>query len=536
MFTSRARTGLAGALTAALCLPIALVGPADAAAGGSRGPALAPKVHFTMAADGSSGLTVGGAEIPNIDSVKKTIRTYYNATPSGIADKVSSPYISELTAIEAKTLASLPKVDPAAKKALVFDADDTTLWNYDFEDSVIHFNFDVAKNSDWVNRELFPAVPGMPAFVAAVQAKGYSIFGITGRGEAQEDHTVSNLINDGFTAFNNDNFYTKPAVIPDYLSSFCIATAGKCNTVEYKAGTRAHIESQGYDIVLNVGDQWSDLQGGYADKALKLPNPTYYLPSPNLPGVSEPALAPRTEFTMAPDGSSGKTVGGAGIPNIDSVKSTIRAYYGATSAGIANKSTSPYISELAGIEADNTSRLVNQCKRLVRKGGRPAIVFDADDTTLWTYDMEDGAMRFNFDPTLQNTWVTNGLFLATPGMPALVNAVGAAGCTVFGLTGRNDGQKAATLANLAAVGYTAFTPENYYTKWISGSTPPAYVDPNLDGNPATYSTIDYKASTRAHIESQGYDIVANFGDQYSDLIGGSADRSVKLPNPTYYLP
>jgi predicted secreted acid phosphatase len=230
------------------------------------------------------------------------------------------------------------------------------------------------------------------------------------------------------------------------------------------------------------------------------------------------------------------TVGGAGIPNIDSVKSTIRAYYGATSAGIANKSTSPYISELAGIEADNTSRLVNQCKRLVRKGGRPAIVFDADDTTLWTYDMEDGAMRFNFDPTLQNTWVTNGLFLATPGMPALVNAVGAAGCTVFGLTGRNDGQKAATLANLAAVGYTAFTPENYYTKWISGSTPPAYVDPNLDGNPATYSTIDYKASTRAHIESQGYDIVANFGDQYSDLIGGSADRSVKLPNPTYYLP
>ena len=45
--------------------------------------------------------------------------------------------------------------------------------------------------------------------------------------------------------------------------------------------------------------------------------------------------------------------------------------------------------------------------------------------------------------------------------------------------------------------------------------------------------------TRAHIESPSggrYDIVANFGDQYSDLIGGHADRTVKLPNPTYYLP
>ena len=36
--------------------------------------------------------------------------------------------------------------------------------------------------------------------------------------------------------------------------------------------------------------------------------------------------------------------------------------------------------------------------------------------------------------------------------------------------------------------------------------------------------------------SAGTTIVANFGDQFSDLIGGYADRTVKLPNPTYYLP
>ncbi len=42
--------------------------------------------------------------------------------------------------------------------------------------------------------------------------------------------------------------------------------------------------------------------------------------------------------------------------------------------------------------------------------------------------------------------------------------------------------------------------------------------------------------TRAHIESLGYDIVANFGDQFSDLNGGFADETFKIPNPMYFLP
>jgi hypothetical protein len=29
---------------------------------------------------------------------------------------------------------------------------------------------------------------------------------------------------------------------------------------------------------------------------------------------------------------------------------------------------------------------------------------------------------------------------------------------------------------------------------------------------------------------------SNFGDQFNDQIGGSADRAITLPNPTYCLP
>ena len=43
---------------------------------------LAPRTHFTMKDDGSSGATQGGEGIPNIDSVKKTIYSYYG-DPSG---------------------------------------------------------------------------------------------------------------------------------------------------------------------------------------------------------------------------------------------------------------------------------------------------------------------------------------------------------------------------------------------------------------------------------------------------------------------
>jgi hypothetical protein len=80
------------------------------------------------------------------------------------------------------------------------------------------------------------------------------------------------------TAGPEDGLYTKPALAsyPAYLTSACGGDA--CTTIEYKSATRKHIESLGYDIVANFGDQYSDLKGGYADRTFKLPNPNYFLP------------------------------------------------------------------------------------------------------------------------------------------------------------------------------------------------------------------------------------------------------------------
>ena len=66
---------------------------------------------------------------------------------------------------------------------------------------------------------------------------------------------------------------------PDFCGPYIHAVpAVSCPTIQYKSGTRAYIESQGYDIVGDFGDQFSDLLGGYAEKTFKMPNPNYYLP------------------------------------------------------------------------------------------------------------------------------------------------------------------------------------------------------------------------------------------------------------------
>jgi predicted secreted acid phosphatase len=536
----------AGATTIALAVGSVLIGSASAQAWapdphhGSHDSTLTPQTHFTMQPDGSSGATVGGENIPNIDIVKKTIATYYGDPGTGIANKTASPYITEMNRIVSRMTAQLPSLYAAAAAtgktpAIVLDTDDTMLMTYDFEVAEMHFNFDPAKNNADVLNEVFPATPAMVAFENAAIAQGFQVIGITGRSAAQQAASIENVTNVGYTGFTTANYFTKWAAgaQPSYIT----CAAASCTTVEYKAGTRAHLEATGYDIALNVGDQWSDLQGGSSDHVVKLPNPTYYLPSPDLPGMSEPQLAPRTHFTMAADGSSGATQGGEGIPNIDSVKKTIATYYGDPGTGISNKVDSPYIREMKKLALREGAITAAECFVAKKLHQNPAVILDADDTNLWTYDMEVGAMHFNYDPVLQNEWVQDQKFPATPYMVELEKAVQKAGCTVIGLTGRNDDQKAATLGNLAAVGYTGFTAANYYTKWtgVGASQQPSYIHCAA----AKCTTIEYKSQTRAHVQSAAgghYRIVANFGDQFSDLIGGSALHDVKLPNPTYYLP
>ncbi len=242
------------------------------------------------------------------------------------------------------------------------------------------------------------------------------------------------------------------------------------------------------------------------------------------------------------------------IQNLDQVKTAIKAYYGdtlTTTPDPVNAATmlhqmSPtgaYAQQTEGIAAKAEGFLARKAHHFARvhgkhhgHSGKPAVLFDVDDTTLNTFSYEIYS-SFVYNPTTNAAFVNAGsksVFPAVPGMTDLEAKAIADGYQVFFLTGRSKiatpDQTPGTLANLQDAGYTV-DPTHLYLKDATGAT-----EPWLSSCAPTCTTTQYKSLTRQHIESLGFDIVANFGDQFSDLNGGFADRTFKMPNPMYFLP
>ena len=251
------------------------------------------------------------------------------------------------------------------------------------------------------------------------------------------------------------------------------------------------------------------------------------------------------------------------VTNIDILRQQLKNYYGAPTARTGSTGT---WADPLNLE----SNYANETRSVAKDGGNwlaarsntehKAIVLDVDDTTLTTWNYELFS-NWDFNPSTNGTFVTEERFPATPGMVEMVNQAAELGYAVFFLTGRPQSQFDATLGNLTgsdAIGVNAGYPTpttidvngslpggtqpGLFTKPPIGSYPP-YLDqaefcgPSIHATPAvSCPTIQYKSGVRAYIESQGYEIVGNFGDQFSDLIGGFADKTFKMPNPNYYLP
>lgn len=246
-------------------------------------------------------------QVTNIDVLRQQLRNYYGDPLGTGTFGADSNYAKEAASVAragsrylAERARDHGRSDEHGRddarhqrgtKAIVLDVDDTSLttWNYEVASN---WAFNPVTNGEYVTSQRFPATPGMVAMAQAAAKEGYAVFFLTGRGSAQEAATLGNLTSDGVgvdagfpapTTLSNgeDGLFTKPdvAAYPDYLKAACASDpGGKCTTIHYKSATRAHIESLGYDIVANFGDQYSDLKGGYADRTFKLPNPNYYLP------------------------------------------------------------------------------------------------------------------------------------------------------------------------------------------------------------------------------------------------------------------
>lgn len=149
------------------------------------------------------------------------------------------------------------------KLAIVFDIDETSLSNYRILLS-LDFGFDKHLLIPELEKADDPAIrPTLKLFKFAKE-NGVSVFFITGRSEELRIITEANLVKAGYTKWVK--LFLKPS---DYKQE---------SVIPYKSSARKSIEGDGYDIVVNIGDQWSDLAGGFSERVFKMPNPYYYVP------------------------------------------------------------------------------------------------------------------------------------------------------------------------------------------------------------------------------------------------------------------
>ena len=159
---------------------------------------------------------------------------------------------------------------------------------------------------------------------------------------------------------------------------------------------------------------------------------------------------------------------------------------------------------------------------------KPAIVLDIDETSLSNWPQIqandfgtrlDGPCNLPKGPCGIISWQMTAKGEAIAPTLALFNAAKAKGIAIFLITGRDESVRSATETNLHMVGYDGWTE---MVMRPSGT--------------ATKSAADYKAPERAKIAAKGFTIIANIGDQPSDLSGGYAERTFLLPDPFYRIP
>lgn len=152
------------------------------------------------------------------------------------------------------------KENPEAKgMAVVADIDETVLDNREYFETA--GTFDWSKFVTWVEQSKAPSLKPTAEFLDWARKKGFAIFFVTGRPESLRAATIRNMVRNGIAY---DGLYLRPE--KDSRSA-----------IEVKSAIRKQIEDMGFKIVVNIGDQVSDLVGGYAVDCEKLPNKIYFV-------------------------------------------------------------------------------------------------------------------------------------------------------------------------------------------------------------------------------------------------------------------
>jgi hypothetical protein len=221
-------------------------------------------------------------------------------------------------------------------------------------------------------------------------------------------------------------------------------------------------------------------------------------------------LAPREPNIPTADGAIAKGF------NIDTYKRQLTKYH----------DDGGYVKDIAAVMKDATDHVLGRAREV----RWPAVVLDIDETSLSNWDnikaddygfIEGGACSLQAKMACGfNDWIDKAIAPAIGPTLDFFNAIRAENIAVFFITGRREKQRQATLWNLDRAGFKS---------WARVATRP---------DEQHGSVVSFKSGERDKILAERYIILANIGDQDSDL--EPKDESYgcpfKLPNPFYFIP
>jgi predicted secreted acid phosphatase len=192
--------------------------------------------------------------------------------------------------------------------------------------------------------------------------------------------------------------------------------------------------------------------------------------------------------------------------NLSTAKESVTLYIG----------SGEYGREVAKVAVSANKYLAKRVARPLKAGEKRAIVFDIDETTL-TNLSHIMAQDYGYVPAVWRRWIGEGQARSIVPVQQVYDLAVQNNVAVFFITGRKVSEGPATEKNLREVGYGTWT-KIYFT-------PDEYQG----------SARFFKVGIRRQLVNEGYTIIANIGDQQSDLAGGLAERTFKLPNPLYLV-
>ena len=211
--------------------------------------------------------------LQNVPGIGATEFTYVGPTMgSTIEAYYASEHVADLKAMAKKARVLLREQldercggDPKACKAMVvFDIDETLFNNYTYwANETPPFSLDDTNWTSYVENCETSVNGPIRAFYRLAQEKGVKVAVITGRPVTQTAVTQQCLREKGITGWAD--FTAKP--VDDTRSASV-----------FKAQARKALEIKGYTILVSVGDQISDMAGGYLGGGIWLPNPIYFIP------------------------------------------------------------------------------------------------------------------------------------------------------------------------------------------------------------------------------------------------------------------